>query len=49
MQNLNANLNLARDLWLLLLLDYVLRTRSEQSQLEQVSQGHVQLGFEYQQ
>lgn len=48
MQNLNANLNLAWDLWQLLL-DYLLRTRSGQSQLEQVSQGHVQLGFEYQQ
>lgn len=48
MQNLNLNLNLAWDLWQLLL-DYLLRTRSGQSQLEQVSQGHIQLGFEYQQ
>lgn len=47
MKNLNVNLNLAWDLWQLLL-DYLLSPKLR-AESEQVSQGHVQLGFEYQQ
>lgn len=46
MKNLNVNLNLAWDLWQLLV-DYLLRTTPKlRAESEQVSQGCVQLGFE---